>query len=123
MVTSCIVLVVILLVVRGKIGVRVFVVFAEVNVEKYPVPVSIGGEAGTGEAVVELVFGKPGRTKSVVVAAVVAIASAVVVLVLVPESTEVLVLGTVVLSETLEVSETRTGPGLEAVGVFVMSSL
>lgn len=87
MVTSCKVSVVVLLVVR---------------VEKYPVPVSIGGEAGTGEVVVELVLDKPGRMRDVAVA----ISSTVVVLVLVPESTEVLVLVTVVLSETLEVSET-----------------
>lgn len=118
-VTSCVVSA-ILLTVEGTTGVEDFVVFAEAAVDKDLITVSLEGEAGTRVAVVELVLNKPGRVRGGVVAVanvvvvVVVNSSTVIVFVLVPVSTKVISLGTVVLSETLVVSETGAGTLLEA---------
>lgn len=128
-VTSCVVSAV-LLMVEGTTGVEDFVVFAESAVDKDPITVSLEGEAGTREAVVELVLNKPGRVRGGVVGVanvvvVVVNSSTVIVFVLVPVSTKVISLGTVVLSETMVVSETGAGTLLEAdehVVVFAVPS-
>lgn len=93
------------------------VVFAEETVDRVRGPVSTRGEVRGGEVVVEDVLGKPGGMGVVVVGGTL---STVTGFVLVSVYTVVVVvLGTVVLSVTVEVSETSDGPGLETVTIGV----
>lgn len=110
---------VVLLVMKGETGVTDSVVLAEVPVGKDTVPVSTGGEVGRREEVVEAVLGKPGGMGIVVVGGS---CSTVTGFVLVSVYAVVAVLGTVVLSVTIDDSETGAGPGLEEVIIGVTAS-
>lgn len=110
---------VVLLMVIGATGVTDSVVFAEMTVGKVTVLVSTGGEVGRGEVVVEAVLGKPEVMGIVVVGGIL---STVTGFVLVSVYNVVVVLGTVVLSVTVEVSETGAGPGLEVVPIGVTAT-
>lgn len=103
---------VVLLVVKGATGVTDSVVLAEVGNDT--VPVSTAGEVGRGKEVVEAVLGKPGGMGVVVVGGS---RSAVTGFVLVSVYAVVAVLGTVVLSVTIDVAETGAGLGLETVTI------
>lgn len=110
---------VVLLVAKGATGVIDSVVLAEVIVGKDKVPVATGGEVGRGEEVVEAVVGKPGGIGVVVVGGS---RSTVTSFVLVSVCAVEAVLGAVVLSVTIDVSETGAGTGLEAVTIGVTTS-
>lgn len=104
---------------KGATGVTDSVVVAEVTIGRDTVPVSIGGEVRRGEEVVEAVLGKPGGIGVVVLGGS---RSTVTVFVLVSVYAVVAELGTVVLSVTMDVSETGAGVGLEEVTIGVTAA-
>lgn len=104
---------VILLVVKVGTSVADSVDFSEGTVGKDVVPVSTGEGVERGEVVVELVIGKPGRMRIGVFISMVAV------VVLVPV---VVVLGTVVLSVTAEVSKIIRGTGVDTVTVGIAAN-
>lgn len=104
---------------KGATGVTDSVVVAEVTIARDTVPVSIGGEVRRGEEVVEAVLGKPGGIGVVVLGGS---RSTVTVFVLVSVYAVVAELGTVVLSVTMDVSETGAGVGLEEVTIGVTAA-
>lgn len=110
---------VVLLMVKGATCATDSVVVAEVTIGRDTVPVSIGGEVRRGEEVVEAVLGKPGGIGVVVLGGS---RSTVTVFVLVSVYAVVAELGTVVLSVTMDVSETGAGVGLEEVTIGVTAA-
>ncbi len=103
---------VVLRVVKGATGVTDSVVLAEVTVDNDTVSVSTGGEVRRGKEVVETGLGKPGGMGVVVVGGS---RSSVTGFVLVSVYAVVAVLGKVVLSVSIDMSETGAGLGLETV--------